>query len=54
MLFIKYETHNGEKRHDHLWNGCNGKCTVKLYKNNNLVDEIICENVGCKYGEFDK
>ena len=28
--------------------------TVKLYKGKKLIDEVICENVGCEYGEYDK
>ena len=34
-------------------NGGNGKGTVKLYRDNKLIDEVICENVGCEYGEYD-
>lgn len=53
MLFINYEAPTGEKRHNRLWNGGNGKGFVKLYHKGILVDEVICENVGCEYGEFD-
>ena len=66
MLLINYEAPDGSKRHNHLWNGGNGKGTVKLYKKSlniknekskskwgwELVDEILCENVGCEYGEY--
>lgn len=54
MLFINYEAPNGEKKHNRLWNGGNGKGTIKLYKSNKLIDEIYAENVGCEYGEFTK
>lgn len=53
MLLIRYEAPTGEKRHTRLWNGGNGKGTVELYKGKKLIDRIICENVGCEYGEFD-
>ena len=53
MLLVNYEAPTGEKRHNRLWNGGNGKGTVKLYRSGKLIDEIICENIGCEYGEFD-
>lgn len=52
MLLVNYEAPTGEKRHNRLWNGGNGEGTVKLYKNNKLVDEVLCKNVGCEYGEY--
>ncbi len=52
MLLVNYEAPTGEKRHNRLWNGGNGKGTVKLYRKGKLVDEVLCENVGCEYGEF--
>ncbi len=53
MLLVNYEAPTGEKRHNRLWNGGNGAGTVKLYRKGKLIDEVICENVGCEYGEFD-
>ncbi|MBQ8822110.1 MAG: hypothetical protein IJZ82_05670 [Lachnospiraceae bacterium] len=53
MLLVNYEAPNGEKRHNRLWNGGNGKGTVRLYRDNKLVDEILAYNVGCEYGEYD-
>ena len=53
MLLINYEAPSGEKRHRRLWNGGNGKGTVKLYRDGKLVDEVVAENVGCEYGEYD-
>lgn len=35
-----------------LWNGGNGKGAVKLYRGKKLIDELICENVGCEYGQY--
>ena len=54
MLLVKYEAPNGKKLHNRLWNGGNGKGTVKLYRDNKLIDEIIVENAGCEYGEYDQ
>lgn len=54
MLLVNYESPKGEKRHNRLWNGGNGKGTVKLYKNDRLIDEIEALNVGCEYGKFDQ
>lgn len=53
MLFVNYEAPNGKKLHNRLWNGGNGKGTVKLYRGGKLIDEVICENVGCEFGEYD-
>ena len=53
MLLIQYEAPNGTKRHNRLWNGGNGRGTVKLYHSGKLVDEVICTNIGCEYGEYD-
>ncbi len=54
MLLVNYEAPNGTKRHNRLWNGGNGKGTIKLYRDGQLVDEIYAENVGCEYGEYDR
>ena len=53
MLLINYEAPNGKKLHNRLWNGGNGMGTVKLYRDGKLLDEIMVENAGCEYGEFD-
>ncbi len=52
MLFVNYEAPNGKKLHNRLFNGGNGKGIVKLYHGKKLIDEVICENVGCEYGEY--
>ena len=58
MLFVNYESPDGRKRHERLWNGGNGKGTVKLYEKGPdglyLVDELKAEHVGCEYGEYSK
>ena len=54
MLLVNYESPNGAKRHNRLWNGGNGKGTVTLYRDGKIVDEVICKNVGYEYGEYDK
>ena len=54
MILINYEAPNGKKLHNRLWNGGNGRGTIKLYHRGKLVDELRCSNVGCEYGEYDK
>ncbi len=54
MLLVNYEAPNGTKLHNRLWNGGNGRGTVKLYRGRKLIDVVIAENVGCEYGEYDK
>ncbi len=53
MLFVNYESPDGRKRYNHLWNGGNGKGTLKFYKGKNLIDEIEVKRIGCEYGEYD-
>ena len=53
MLLVNYEAPNGQKRHNRLWNGGNGRGTIKLFRDNKLIDEVIATNVGCEYGEYD-
>ena len=58
MLLVNYEAPNGIKRHNHLWNGGNGKGHVKLYRNlfgflPILIDDMTVRNMGCEYGEYD-
>ncbi len=61
MLLVNYESPDGEKRHNRLWNGGTGHGTVKLYKKNafagkqkrlELVDEIEARHIGCEWGEY--
>jgi hypothetical protein len=68
MLLINYEAPNGEKKHNQLWNGGNGKGNIKLYKKIlktshstsgkkatfqwELVDDMEAYNVGCEYGVY--
>ena len=53
MLLVNYEAPNGEKLHNRLWNGGNGRGVVELYHNGELIDRILAESVGCEYGEYD-
>ncbi len=57
MLLINYEAPDGQKRHNRLWNGGNGKGRIRLYKKSSkgliLIDDMDAENVGCEYGEYD-
>jgi hypothetical protein len=56
MLFINYESPDGQKNHNHLWNGGNGWGTIKLYDKKDdelvLVDEVEATHIGCEYGEY--
>ena len=52
MLLVNYESPDGEKRHNRLWNGGNGRGTVELYRNDELIDRIHVEKAGCEYGEY--
>ena len=59
MLFVNYEAPNGTKRHNRLWNGGNGVGILRLYEKGpkgklTLVDEMLAENIGCEFGEYDK
>ena len=58
MLFVNCEAPDGSKRRNRLWNGGNGRGTVKLYdkKDGQLipVDEAEATPVGCEYGEYDE
>lgn len=57
MLLINYEAPDGGKRHKRLWNGGNGRGTVKLYEKKDsgleLVDEVEATHIGYEYGEYD-
>ena len=52
MLLVNYEAPNGEKLHNRLWNGGNGRGTVTLYHNGGLADRIRVDHAGCEYGEY--
>lgn len=57
MLWINYESPDGRKRHNRLWNSGNGKGTLRLYERTHdrwkLIDDVHAENVGCEYGVYD-
>ena len=56
MILVNYESPDGEKKHQRLWNGGNGVGTVRLYDRSEngfvLVDEIEATHIGCEYGEY--
>ena len=59
MLLVNYESPDGERRHQNLWNGGNGTGNIKLYRKSlkkkwqwELVDDIQAGNVRCEYGEY--
>ncbi len=56
MLHINYESPDGQKRHNKLWNGGNGVGNIKIYekKKKKLIHDLLAYNIGCEYGEYDK
>jgi len=58
MLLVNYESPDGAKRHNRLWNGGTGSGTVKLWKKHGpfakptLLDEIEAKHIGCEWGEY--
>lgn len=58
MIFINYESPDGKKRHNRLWNGATGSGNLKIYaikkKQISLIDDVEIRNVGCEYGDYDK
>ena len=59
MLLVNYESPDGAKRHNRLWNGGTGTGTVKLYRKHvgsgnklELLDELQANHVGCEWGEY--
>jgi hypothetical protein len=56
MILINYESPNGKKLHNQLWNGGTGYGIIRLYDKKDmfkvLIDEIEMKNVGCEYGEY--
>ena len=59
MLLVNYESPDGEKRHNRLWNGGNGEGRILLYRKLGmdrfrLIDDISVSHLGCEYGEYDK
>lgn len=36
-----------------MWNDGSGTGTVRLYRDGRLIDEVIAENIGCEYGDYD-
>lgn len=58
MLLVKYQSPDGMRRHDRLFNGGNGRGLIQIFEKNSygllLLDEIEARNVGCEYGEYNK
>ncbi len=58
MLLVNYESPDGAKRHNRLWNGGTGEGTVKLYRKTGLlrhlelIDELEARHIGCEWGEY--
>lgn len=58
MLFVRYQSPDGEMRHKRLYNGGNGRGIIRIYEKQRggllLMDVIKAENVGCEYGEYEE
>lgn len=58
MLLINYQSPDGKKRHNRLWNGGNGKGNILLFRKVagglELIDDMYVTHVGCEYGEYDE
>lgn len=52
MLLVNYESPDGARRHDRLWNGGTGRGTIELYHMGKLVDRIKVAEAGCEWGEY--
>ncbi len=56
MLLVNYESPDGKKRHNRLWNGGTGTGNVKIYRkhcgNLIMIDDIAMKHVGCEYGQY--
>lgn len=56
MLLVNYESPNGTKKHNKLWNGGHAEGTVAFYKKENktfiLVDELEGSFGGCEFGMY--
>ncbi len=58
MLLVNYESPDGAKRHNRLWNGGTGIGRVQLFKKQKgefkLIDDIRAATIGCEYGEYNE
>lgn len=57
MLFIRYQSPDGQKRHQRLFNGATGTGQLLLYKkkkgsSKQLIDHLVLKHVGCEYGVY--
>lgn len=58
MLLVNYESPDGEKRHNRLWNGGNGVGRIRLFEKTpegrRLIDDMNATSIGCEFGEYDR
>lgn len=56
MILVNYESPDGEKKHERLWNGGHAEGTVRIFKKKcgkyTLLDELSGYLGGCEYGEY--
>lgn len=57
MLLVNYESPDGAKRHNRLWNGGTGIGRIQLFEKREgafeLVDDLRAATIGCEFGEYD-
>ena len=57
MLLVNYESPDGAKRHNRLWNGGTGVGRIQLFEKREsgfeLVDNLRAATIGCEYGEYE-
>lgn len=59
MILMNYESPDGRKRHNRLWNGGTGVGVLKIYRRSGfgtfeMIDKIYAKNIGCEYGVYDE
>ena len=56
MLLVNYESPDGMKRHDRLWNGGNGIGRIRVYRKHTdgltLAADLDATHIGCEYGVY--
>lgn len=57
MLLMRYQSPDGARRHNRLWNGGTGTGEIRLFARDRdrvvPIDTITMGHVGCEYGEYD-
>ena len=58
MILANYESPDGFKRHNRLFNGGAGTGRVQLFEKHGkslyLIDDMDAAHIGCEFGEYDQ